>query len=513
MKIRLLLTSLFLPILLLSCKQSNPKETITNEESKPKIAERYTADWQSLKKHNAAPEWFQDAKFGIYFHWGVYSVPAFGNEWYPNKMYKPGTKEFEHHKKTYGDQSVFGYHHFIPKFTAENFDADQWADLFKKSGAKFAGPVAQHHDGFAMWDSKVNPWNAKNKGPKKDITGELAKALRKKEMKLITTFHHARNLQRNITNPNRLDAFDSHYFYNPKYHTGTKDPELGKLYGLISPKEFEQYWYDQIVEVVDQYQPDIIWFDTWFNSIDQQKVKEMCSYYFNNAKTNDQEVVIAYKQSDLPKEIGVKDIEQGGRRELGELPWMTDITLSNNSWCYVSGQTYKTADLVLRNMIDVVSKNGVVLLNISPKADGTIPLEQRKVLEELGDWFSKYGEAIYNTRPYSIFGFGTATAEAGEFGGQSATVAYTSDDVRLTQSKDGKTVYMMLLGKPQAGKKINYHMLSPHRYYPNSDVKKITLLGTNIPVEFHSDDYRQFEITIPNAPMDELSTVFKIELE
>ncbi|MEL6357627.1 MAG: alpha-L-fucosidase, partial [Bacteroidota bacterium] len=235
--------------------------------------------------------------------------------------------------------------------------------------------------------------------------------------------------------------------------------------------------------------------------------------YFNDAAADGREVVIAYKQADLPKEVGVKDIEQGGRRELGELPWMTDITLSHQSWCYVEGQTYKTADLVLRNMIDVISKNGVVLLNISPKADGSIPQEQREVLGEIGDWLAKFGEAVYNTRPYDIYGFGNAVAEAGEFGGQSATVKYTSEDVRLTRSKDGKTIYMLLLGKPEAGAVINYHNLSHHRYHPAGKIKRITLLGTDIEVPFNDKGYQQFEVTIPNAPMNDLVTVFKIELE
>jgi alpha-L-fucosidase len=246
-------------------------------------------------------------------------------------MYLKGKKEYNHHKNTYGSHSEFGYKDFVPQFTAEHFDADEWASLFKKSGAKFAGPVAQHHDGFAMWKSTVNPWNSLDKGPKRDITGEIAKAIRKNDMKLITTFHHARNLQRNANNPDNWNGFNSHFPYNPDYDTSSKDPLVSKLYGNIPDEEFNQYWYDQIKEVVDQYQPDMIWFDSWFNFIPEKTIQNMCAYYFNNEKETNQNVVIGYKQNDLPKEVGIKDIEQGGKREIIERPWMTDITLSFKS--------------------------------------------------------------------------------------------------------------------------------------------------------------------------------------
>lgn len=472
----------------------------------------FEPNWESLSKHTAAPEWFQDSKLGIYFHWGVYTVPAFENEWYPSKMYLPGTEVFEHHKKKYGDQSEFGYHHFVPQFTAENFDAEEWAELFKNSGAKFAGPVAQHHDGFAMWDSKVNPWNAKAMGPKKDITGQLAKALRKQDLKLITTFHHARNLQRNADNPEKWGEFDSHFAYNPEWHTSSTDPQLSKLYGNIPTDDFHQYWKDQIVEVLDQYQPDIIWFDSWFRFIPENIRQDMIAYYFNSEKKNNKEVVICYKQLDIPSTVGVQDIEQGGRRDITESPWMTDITLSFKSWCYVEGQTYKPTGMVLRNLIDVVSKNGVVLLNISPKADGSIPDEQRKVLGEMGDWFSKYGESIHGTRPWYLYGFGDAKAGDGTHGGQSSTVEYTADDIRFTQSKDEKTLYMFCLGRPEPGKKIWLKLLARHRYAPKTPIKRITVVGTDTEVEF-DHAHTGFTLTVPDAPMDELATVFKFELE
>lgn len=355
-----LFVGLVLVLLGFGCESPSAEQSNTGT----KEATTYVPTWESLSNHDEAPEWLQDSKLGIYFHWGVYTVPAFGNEWYPRKMYLPGTPEFEYHKTKYGDQTEVGYHDFVPKFTAAQFDAEEWADLFEKAGAKFGGPVAQHHDGFAMWASKVNPWNVLDKGPKRDITGELSQALRKRDMKLVTTFHHSRNLQRNKSNPDYWDGYNSHYPYEPNYHTSQENNELAKLYGNIPEQEFYQYWSDQINEVVNQYQPDLIWFDSWLNFMPQDRVRQMCADYFNAAERNGQAVAIGYKQSDLPREVGIQDIEQGGRRDITERPWMTDITLSNTSWCYVEGQTYKTAALVMRNLIDVVSKNGVVLLNV-----------------------------------------------------------------------------------------------------------------------------------------------------
>lgn len=503
------LTFLFLAVLsMVSCKKDKEPNLSSLKETK----EIYTPDWESLAKHKTAPDWLSDAKFGIYFHWGVYTVPAYENEWYPSKMYIKDHPVYKHHLKTYGSQKEFGYHHFVPDFKAEHFDAEEWVSLFKKAGAKFAGPVAQHHDGFAMWKSEVNPWNSFDKGPKKDITGEIAKAIRKNDMKLITTFHHARNLQRNTHQPENWGDFNSHYTYNPDWHTSSKDPELSILYGNIPKEKFHQNWARQINEVVDQYHPDAIWFDSWLDFIPEKIRQQMCADYFNEAAKNDQEVFIGYKQRDLPKEIGVLDIEQGGKKDITEKLWMTDITLSYKSWSYVEGQTYKDTHMVMSNLIDVVSKNGVVLLNVSPKADGTIPQEQRKILLEMGDWFSKYGEAIYNTKPWDVFGFGNAQSEEGVHGGQSATIKYTADDIRITQSKDEKSMYLIFLGKPKVGKEVSLRLLAKHRLPPRSNIKRIVVLGSETEVAYdwgHSG----FKLTIPDAPMSDIATVLKFELE
>lgn len=486
-----------------------------NNDDVDKKVKEYQPTFKSLKKHAAAPEWFQDAKLGIYFHWGPYSVPAYGSAWYPHNMYKDQGNIRKHHEKTYGSIFEFGYEDFIPMFKAERFDPENWADLFQMAGAKFAGPVAQHHDGFAMWDSEVNPWNAADMGPKRDILGELFKSLKKRNLKTIATFHHARNGQRNANKPeNWKTAYDSHYVYHPDLPTATTDPKLRKLFGNFETiNEFNEYWLNQVNEVVDKYSPDILWYDSWLNLIPENKRMEMAAHHFNNGLKHNKEVVTAHKQDDLPLDYSVLDFEQGGRRDIHPMPWLTDITLGESRWMYVEGHKYKTADLVIRNMVDVWSKNGIVLLNVSPRADGVINQEQRDILKQIGDWLKIHGEAVYGTRTHTIFGYGPAKAEDGSHGGQSSKINYTADDVRFTISKDKKAIYVFFLGKPEAGKRIQMRAIGGyHRNIPPSSIKNIKLLGSNAKVEWELTS-ESFYLTMPNVEMNELATVFKFNLE
>ena len=204
------------------------------------------------------------------------------------------------------------------------------------------------------------------------------------------------------------------------------------------------------------------------------------------------------------------DIEQGGKRDVSDSVWLTDVTLSTKSWSHIKDQKYKPADLVIRNMIDVWSKNGVVLLNISPTADGEIPQEQRSVLKEIGQYMRKYSEAIYETRPFYTKGFGPSQAGDGKHGGQSSTVKYTAKDGRFMMSKDGKTMYVFMLGKPKVGDKILFREIAGHSFYPKNGVKRVSLMNSGIEAQWRDNKYK-FEITVPDAPMDEIATVFKIE--
>ncbi|NQU87209.1 MAG: alpha-L-fucosidase [Mariniphaga sp.] len=490
--------------------------------NKKDIIPKYEPTWESLAQHNEEPQWFQDAKFGIYFHWGVYSVPAFGSEWYPRSVNYEGGSEYKYHVEKYGNLSKFGYHDFVPMFKAENFDAKEWADLFAKAGARFAGPVAEHHDGFSMWASKVTPWNTFDKGPKRDITGELEKEIRANGMKLITTFHHARNLQRykgkeeeemagsdNI----RMKFWNSHYPLFEGTPQTLDDPKLNYLYGNIPEEKWlEEVWFGKLKEVIDNYQPDIIWFDSWLDQIPEEYRQKFCAYYLNEAEKLGKEVVIIRKQNDLPLETTVDDLEKSRKNRLEEKSWMTDETLSKGSWCYTQDLEIKETTDVLHVLIDIVSKNGVLLLNISPMANGTIPENQRRVLLEIGEWLNKYGEAIYETRPWYTYGEGPTIEPEGNFENHQEflKIKYSEKDIRYTTK--GKIIYATILGNPGTNQKILLEAFAKNKLIETIEIKKVSIPGNSSAIDFNITE-NGLVIQTNDNPDDEMAVVFKIEIK
>ncbi len=484
----------------------------------------YKEDWDSLAKHTAAPEWLKDAKMGIYFHWGVYSVPAFNSEWYPYHLGNPTKNVYWHHRKTYGDPAEFGYHEFVKSFTGEHFDPEEWAQLFADSGAKFAGPVAEHHDGFSMWDSEITPWNAKDRGPKRDILGELFESLKKRDLKTIATFHHARQLQRyepipapdpkakKHKNPNRGS---SHFVNYIGWPTSSDDPELQLMYGNIPEEKWlEDVWFGKLKEVTDKYQPDIMWFDSWLNYIPENYRKKFCAYYLNEAKKWDKDVVIIRKQNDLPLSFSMNDHEKSREAKAAEHLWMTDDTISFGSWCYTDNLRIKPLHVVLHAAIDTVAKNGVVLLNLSPKADGSIPEDQRKVLKGLGNWLKANGEAIYATRPWITYGEGpTKEPEGGHSSHkQFARLRYTVNDIRYTQSKDGKNIYATILAAVQPNSTLTLEAFTQEKLGKEIDIESITLLANRQSASFKIKP-EGLCITTPESVPEGLATSFKITLK
>ncbi|MBC7812691.1 MAG: alpha-L-fucosidase, partial [Burkholderiales bacterium] len=373
----------------------------------------FEATWESLKQYQV-PDWYQDGKFGIFIHWGIYSVPAFGNEWYARNMYREGSPEFEHHVKTYGPQSQFGYKDFIPQFTGENFDADQWVQLFKEAGARFVVPVAEHHDGFAMYDSALSDWTAAKLGPRRDIIGELAASTRKHGLVFGASSHRAEHW----------------WFYDGgrKFESDVQDPAYDDLYGpavTASPPSFDhadwrsldwkprpdakflEDWLARTIELVDKYQPQLLWFDWWIEQvIFQPYLQRFAAHYYNRAAEWGLGVAINHKHQAFPEGTAIYDIERGQLKGIRPAFWQNDTAVAKTSWGYIHSQDYKNASDVIGDIVDVVSKNGAMLLNVGPKPDGTIPEPDVEILRAIGRWLAVNGEAIYNSRPWQIYGEG-----------------------------------------------------------------------------------------------------------
>jgi alpha-L-fucosidase len=367
----------------------------------------FAPSWGSLET-SSIPTWYQDAKFGIFIHWGVYAVPAFGNEWYPRNMYQPESPEFKHHVERYGPQDKFGYKDFIPLFKAREFDATAWARLFKKSGARFVVPVAEHHDGFQMYNSALSKWNAAKMGPKKDIVGLLAKAIRKEGLVLGLSSH-------------RIEHF---WFFNGgrRCASDVLDPKFADLYGPASldhtppTTPFMEDWLARCCELVDKYQPQLFWFDWWIEQpVMKPFLRQFAAYYYNRAAQWGQGVAINYKNDAYTPRSAVLDLERGQLADIRPLFWQNDTSVAKNSWGYTEGNDYKTAASLIGDLVDVVSKNGALLLNIGPRADGTIPREDQDLLLEIGKWLSVNGDAIYGTRPWKVFGEGPTQVTEGAF--------------------------------------------------------------------------------------------------
>ena len=414
-------------------------------------------NWASLSEYKI-PQWYKDAKFGVFIHWGVYSVPAFASEWYSRDMYIKDSCAYKHHIETYGLHKDFGYKDFIPMFKAEKFNAEEWADLFQKAGARYVMPVAEHHDGFQMYGSDISDWNSVEMGPKRDVLGELSAACVKRGIKDCASNHrvehwffmgHGKEFESDITEP--LKRGD---FYWPSQADPT--PTWGNAYSEQEPsQEFLQDWLLRCCEIVDKYRPKIMFFDWWIQHVSVKPyLKKFAAYYYNRALEWGEEVAINYKYDAFKFGCAVVDVERGQFADIKPYFWQTDTAVGKKSWCYTTDNEYKKAKDIICDLVDIVSKNGTMLLNIGPKADGTICDNDRDVLLEIGEWLGKNGEAIYGTATWQTAQEGPTEIAEGHFT-DNVDKTFTPQDIRFTTK--GEYLYAAVLNYPSDGMvKIKY---------------------------------------------------------
>ena len=442
----------------------------------------YRADWATLMRYQQ-PQWYRDAKFGIFIHWGVYSVPAAENEWYPRNMYRPvegAYKDFQARfaSKDPAQKDAKGYKEFIPQFRAEHFDAKVWAALFKESGAQYVIPVAEHHDGFSMYDSGLSDWTVVKMGPKRDTLGELSAAIRAAGLHFGLSSHRAehdwffeggRTIRSDVNDPKYASL------YGPAHEWISSPVQLMQDdWTYVSP-EFAHDWLARSTELVEKYKPEVVYFDWWAGQPGYRPyITKFAAYYYNYAAAHGYTGVINIKDNDLNWKAGARDFERGQQDKIMADHWQTDTSISNASWGYLEHDTFKTPEFLIHQLVDIVSKNGNLLLNFGPRADGTIPDEVQATLHGIGAWLKINGDAIYASTPWVSFGEGPTQIQAGAFH-DTDTKPYTEQDFRFTAK--GKNVYAIGMACPKDGK-ATIHSLGWAHEAAALPIASVELLGS-----------------------------------
>ncbi len=446
---------------------------------------KFNATPESLMSYEC-PEWFKNAKFGIWSHWGPQCVPMQG-DWYARNMYIEGHPQHEYHQKNYGHQSEFGYKDIIKLWKAENFDADKLMQLYKRVGAKYFVSLASHHDNFDCWDSKHHKWNSVNYGPRKDIVGLWKEAADKAGLNFGVTVHHERSYSWFSTNKGsdtkgeyKGVPYDGNLFeYEDLYYENHRDSNFG--YPKHPSYQFVKGWYDRVSDLVEKYNPDLLYTDGAipFDVVGRSAV---ANFYNHNIKANGGNLQAVYNLKDCRERekktgriygeyyegCGVEDIERGVVKDINPMPWQTDTCIGG--WYYKEGIEYKTAAAVIKMLVDIVSKNGNLLINFPLRPDGTLDEKEIEVAEGIADWMSVNSECIYDTRPFTHFGEGPETTAGGEF--NETEIDYTSENYRFTTK--GDNIYAICLGWPDSGEFI---VKSFGKKAFAKDIKSVEILG------------------------------------
>lgn len=470
----------------------------------------FRADAASIKTYQA-PDWFRDAKFGIWSHWGPQSVPKAG-DWYARNMYIYGTGQYKHHLEHYGHPSKFGYKDIIPLWKAEKFDPEALMALYKKAGARYFVSMGVHHDNFDLWDSRYHEWNAVKTGPKRDIVGDWKKAAVKAGLRFGVSEHlgasygwfapsHGYDQAWPMLG---VDYDGADPKYTSLYHRAHNQPYRSSSTWYTTDTRFQQEWYNRITDLVTRYQPDLLYSDGGipFGTVGRTLV---ANFYNANIASHGGKLEAVYNHKEIGsgefiREAGVQDVERGVMDRINPLPWQTDTSIGD--WFYSEGYKYKTTSEVVHMLADIVSKNGNLLLNVVQYPDGSLPPEPMRFLQEMTEWMAVNGEAIYGTRPWKTFGEGPTKASSGHF---KEDTAYTPQDIRFT-TKAG-AIYAITLGTPAATVRIQ--SLGRKAGLEPRTVKAVTLLGSATPLRWEQTD-EALTIQLPASLPSQMASSFRV---
>ncbi|WP_294245378.1 alpha-L-fucosidase [uncultured Sphingomonas sp.] len=503
---------------------------------------RFTPDWASLTAGYSVPDWFRDAKFGMWAHWTAQCVPEQG-DWYAREMYLPGSRAYNHHLKTYGHPADVGFMQIQNKWKADRWDPGRLLDLYKKAGAKYFMALANHHDNFDTYDSKYHPWNTTRVGPRRDIVGEWAKAARARGLRFAVSNHSAHAWHWNQpaygydpTGPRAGERYDAYKLTaaqgRGQWWEGLDPQQLyagrhmpmpdgirteaeayawheatDRLWneGVPANSNFAANWLLRTKDLVQKYRPDMVYFDNFDLPLEQYGL-DFTSWFYNQSMQwngGRLEAVVTSKMTPPQRRTGiVDDVERGGKSYIERFPWQTDTCIG--SWHYdidtYRNDGYKSAATVIHTLCDVVSKNGNLMLSVPMRGDGTIDDKEEKIVNDIAEWMGRYGEAIYASRPWKLNGEGPTRGNSGNFSEGGPKSAYTARDVRYV-TRNGN-LHALVLGWPEDNI-ARMTLLAQGNPTMPGQIQRVTLQGDNSPLPFKRTA-QALEVTLPLGARHEI---------